>query len=442
MTRVLRRDQAPRKVERRDRIQLVVDASTTVRHANGWIDAWGVSTRSGVLAYPEHGTAEFRPPDEVFDRASLATMLGVPLTIDHPDGGMVDAGNARALTHGWVLQVVPDPPLVRVQVRIATDEALAELQRGTVELSMAYEADYEPGEGVDPDSGTPYTGVQRRIRYNHLALVQLARAGHAARLTLDGKRGTKMRTITIRKHTRQVPAFLADAIAAQAAAAAESLRADASLETEEVIIGGTSLVLPKEMVAAIMAALGIGAGAPAGEPEATEPTEASMSDEDPASGEAPKEDPAAAPPRMDRAALRGMVRGLVAEALLEQRRADAVVARATEILGERPSGDTWALMAASIAHIDPERKPQAEQLAASARRGDSRAAGRLEGLMDALPVLVDPGSSRSNAPVVDLALQIDSARKDRAAADGGGDPLEEARAKAMARKLNGGKPAA
>lgn len=418
------------RVHRTDRITVRLDASTTVRHPNGWVDAWGVATRSGVLQYPEHGTAEYRPPDEVFDDASIASLRGVPLTLDHP-AGLVTADDTRDKTHGWVLQVVPEPPLVRVQVRLATREVLDAVQGGVVELSGGYLADFAEESGTDPADGTPYTGVQRNIRYNHLALVELARAGHLARLTLDGR--TTMKTLKIGNSTHKVTAAHAAAIAALATTPASAkLRADAEIETSTVTIDGTDLVLPKAMVDAMLAGLGIGGAAPPDEPAMDEAIE--------------EEKPADPPMRLD-AKLQAQIDAAVAAATakaIAQHRADAqhasaVERRATQILGEAPTaGDVYGVMVEAVSRVDSDRKASAEALAARARKGDMRAAGQLEGMMD---VLGTP--QQRNDAATDLGRAIDEARRSDSGGKAPVNSIEEARAKARQRKIDAGKkPAA
>ena len=417
------------QVHRTDRITVRLDATTTVRHTNGWVDAWGVATRSGVLQYPEHGTAEYRSREEVFDEASLSSLRGVPLTIDHPEG-LVTLADTRDKTHGWVLQVVPEPPLVRVQVRLASPEVLAAVRDGIVELSGGYLADFTEETGTDPDDGTPYTGVQRNIRYNHLALVEVARAGPRARLTFDGTRRT-MATLKIGSSTYAVTAALAATIAALASTpAVGKLRTDAEIETSTVSIDGTELVLPKAMVDALLAGLGIGA-----------PAEAAA-EEMPAMDEGMEEKPL--PPGAERldAKTKAAIDAAVAQAIAQHRadsqHASAVERRATQILGQAPSaGDVYGVMVEAVARIDSDRKAAAELLAHRARKGDMRAAGQLEGMMDAL------GSVRTDAERTDAAANlgrdIDEARRADSGKAAPTSSIEDARAKARQRKIDAGK---
>jgi hypothetical protein len=157
---------------------------------NNQIHVWGIATRVGVFDYEDDQALggvfrEYRPASEVLDAVSLETLRGVPFTIDHPDDD-VTPDNARELTHGWVISVRADGPHVWTQIRIASRDALLAVQSGKLELSCGYMARLEDRQGVF--DGERFDAVQREIRYNHLALVDTARAGPVARLKLDGLR--------------------------------------------------------------------------------------------------------------------------------------------------------------------------------------------------------------------------------------------------------------
>lgn len=424
------------QVYRSDRV--VLDAGSIVRHPNGMVDAWGVATRVGVLDYPEFGTRELRPREEVLRPGSLATLKGVPLTIDHPTADLVTTDNVRELVHGWVLDVVPDGDLVKVRVRLASADVLAKIQGGTVELSCGYVARFRAEKGVTAD-GEAYDGVQEGIVYNHLALVDLARAGHVARLTLDSQ---ERRTVKLKigNRTVDVPAFLADSIKLEAKKITDAKastedavrkRADA-LEVASLAIDGTELVLPKAMVDQILALLGGGGGA-------APPTDAVPAEED----------PMAAPPmdgRMDAKAIAKLVDERVAERLT---RADAVARQrgaiervASEILGsEYAYGDAtpWRIAADAIAKVDGEAKTRVDALA------DQAASDKPDGLVarGQLIAKLDAAASSFRAAIStggELGLAIDAARRDAAGkVSVRKDAVEEARRR-MHDRLTGKKP--
>ena len=147
---------------------------------------------------------------------------------------------------------------------------------------------------------------------------------------------------------------------------------------------------------------------------------------------------------MDAEAIRAIVRQALEDDRADRVRADALERRSTEILGRVATpGDPWAVMVECVSRLDDGRAAEAEQLAARARRGDIRAAGQLEGLMDGLPRLPDDSSAGLRLDrTTEAAKAIDSARRDSAPAKASADPLAEAREKSRQRKLAAGKPAA
>ena len=148
------------------------------------------TTRAGVLVYVDASgrrRREYRPPEEVFADASLATMRGVAVTDLHPDD-MVRPENWRALSKGHVGDDVrPEPPFVGASIVVHDADEIAKIRsRERVEVSMGYEADVEETAGTTPD-GEEYDAIQRNIRYNHAALGPQGwgRAGPLVRLRVD-----------------------------------------------------------------------------------------------------------------------------------------------------------------------------------------------------------------------------------------------------------------
>lgn len=145
-------------------------------------------TRTGIFEY--HGPNgepfdELRPEAEVFDRRSLATLKGAPLTIGHP--AEVNAGNWSELSVGHVADDVRrDGIFVTATVLIFDAETCARVESGDLrELSCGYEVDVERAAG-DHD-GQHYDAIQRRIRYNHVAMggTDWGRAGRDVRVYAD-----------------------------------------------------------------------------------------------------------------------------------------------------------------------------------------------------------------------------------------------------------------
>lgn len=375
----------------------------------GALDCPGTIPIIGTFAYPEFGTVEHVPAETAHDPASLRTLLGIPLTIDHPSG-MVDADNARDLTHGWVLDYAPTPEGVEVTVRVVSREAIDVARRdGVVQLSLGYDCDVDDEAGVD-GAGKPYTGVQRGRVYNHLAQVGLARVGGRATLRFDAMKHAKL---VHSGKTYLLAAALVPGLSAQVVDAATA-RKDA-IEVAEVVIDGVAMVLPRAVVDAIIAMLSGGAAG----------AEPPVVDEAPV----PPVDPNA-PPRLDSLppALAAQVRKLVEDTVASSvRRADGetrqrleVERLAGEILGptfDYATSDTWEIAATAVTHVDSGAKASVEALALKARKGDPMAQGRLLGRFDAAVAewqeAYDNGGS--------LAIAIDEGRRKDAATGGNGD---------------------
>lgn len=156
------------------------------RQLNGWLRVDGLLTRSGVFPYRNHDGStrlEYRPADEVFKADSLESFALVPFTNDHPPAPL-DATNTKEFAVGSIGENVRrEGDHVRASI-LVTDEATAsQMESGKVALSCGYSCDLDetPGE----INGVRYDAVQRNIRGNHVALVDVARAGPTARVRMD-----------------------------------------------------------------------------------------------------------------------------------------------------------------------------------------------------------------------------------------------------------------
>lgn len=447
---VQRRDEAGRTaVARVDRVRWRLDASSKVVHANGMVDAWGVATRVGVFEYTDGPDAirEFVSDAELFAADSLATLKGVPFTVQHPDGD-VTADNATELTRGWVLEVRPkrDEGTVETLVRIASREALEAIEAGTVELSCGYETIVEHTSGVSPH-GEAYDAVQTKRRYNHLALVDIARVGHVARLRLDGvQRTDTMKKIKLTRkadgRTFDVPEAIAKLL--EGAKLDPKARRDEGLEVEEVTLRGTTLVLPTAMVEAIVAMIGAEGGSSAdpaageGEGEGEVPIAAGANKV--AAGKGKGDGTTTVKVAVDASEVGKIVADALAKADGERRLDGEVRSKAAKLLPRSYpfAGTTWRIAADAIAHVDEDRKDAADALVAHADKGDARAQGRLLGMLETLEQLAD--ADDDERPVHSFARAVGEAHGDGSAISHT-DSLTDARTEQRARKLNR-KPAA
>lgn len=156
----------------------------------GGIRARAYLTRTGVLVYRNaDGTErrEWRDPDEVFAPESLATLRGVPVTLDHPpDLVRTDTWQAYAVGHVHD-DVAADGPHVGSTITVDAARAVAEVESGRRrEMSCGYECDLDWTGGTTPD-GERFDARQVGIRYNHAALVTKGRAGSTVAIRLDSE---------------------------------------------------------------------------------------------------------------------------------------------------------------------------------------------------------------------------------------------------------------
>jgi hypothetical protein len=169
------------EVRRFDRSKINV-----TRRDDGVIIGEAVATRAGVFKYRQpDGTirAEFRSPLEVFKADSMASARMVPITDRHPSD-FVRPENAKELSVGFTGENVrADGHNLVVPLNINTAEGVAAVDGGRNELSFGYGCEVVESSGRW--DGEEYTHAQRNIKYNHLALVESARAGKVASLRLD-----------------------------------------------------------------------------------------------------------------------------------------------------------------------------------------------------------------------------------------------------------------
>lgn len=156
--------------------------------SEGFLRADAIVTRTGVFQYMNHDGStryELRHPDDVFKADSLKTMEMLPITNGHPAQKLVNAENAKILTVGHTGQKIKaDGKFLVTSLKVTDASAIDEILSGRrQELSLGYTADVIEDEGVW--EGQKYTHRQTNIKYNHLALVDRARAGSSARINMD-----------------------------------------------------------------------------------------------------------------------------------------------------------------------------------------------------------------------------------------------------------------
>lgn len=154
-----------------------------VRTDEGYIQDTPVISRTGVFEYmnPDGSIRrELRLPEEVFNKDSLESLKGKPITSLHK--GLITSKNVTAVSIGTVLsegKQHSDSELA-ADIVIHKPEDMGDMR----ELSLGYVCDLEYSSGVWQNE--KYDAIQRKIRYNHLSVVERGRAGAIARLNMDG----------------------------------------------------------------------------------------------------------------------------------------------------------------------------------------------------------------------------------------------------------------
>lgn len=121
----------------------------------------------------------YRPAEELADPECIESFKLLPFVDEHAMLGSEDAGGMpaeRKGVHGMIGETVYfDAPYLRGNLRIVSESLKSAINHGKIELSPGYRCTYELTPGVF--DGQQYDAIQRRIRGNHLALVDEGRTG-------------------------------------------------------------------------------------------------------------------------------------------------------------------------------------------------------------------------------------------------------------------------
>lgn len=145
-------------------------------------------TRAGVFEYlnPDGSIRrELREPEEVFKPESMASFQQVPVTNNHPPV-LLTADDARRYMVGMSGENVGrDGEWIRTSLAVADRATADDMEGGKVQVSCGYNCKIDATPGLHPVYGR-YDVRQYEIRGNHIAIVEVARAGAGARVRMDG----------------------------------------------------------------------------------------------------------------------------------------------------------------------------------------------------------------------------------------------------------------
>lgn len=178
----------------------VKDMSLT---AEGYLRVRARLSRTGIQDYYGYEIGQepaekvfrvYRPEEEVFSDETLASFRLKPVTDGHPFDG-VSAETWTKEARGVVAEDVRREGDHTVATLLITDADIANrIQRnGAVELSCGYDCELDLTPGFTASAQT-YDAVQRKIRGNHVAIVDQGRCGPSCSTQADG--GDEMPTLT------------------------------------------------------------------------------------------------------------------------------------------------------------------------------------------------------------------------------------------------------
>jgi uncharacterized protein len=151
---------------------------------DGYVIAQARALRSGVQIYRaselgidgDHLVKVYRPEESIFDKDSVNSLAHAPVTIDHPDQD-VTADNWKDLAVGEVSKdFLRDGEFLAANIFLKDKRAIDAINSGKSELSAGYVAEMRRSENPD------YDFIMGPPKYNHLAIVDKARAGSEARI--------------------------------------------------------------------------------------------------------------------------------------------------------------------------------------------------------------------------------------------------------------------
>lgn len=154
------------------------------RLPSGALRVKGALTKTGVFDYQFGDTLvrELRSDAEVFSASAMDSLLGAPVTVDHP-ASFVGTDNWGHLSVGTVIKVDEAPPYIQGEMVIHDARTIAMIEdKRLAEVSLGYSTDVVP----HADSSIA-DYIQQNIVYNHAALgpVGWGRLGNDVALKLD-----------------------------------------------------------------------------------------------------------------------------------------------------------------------------------------------------------------------------------------------------------------
>lgn len=165
-------------------------SSKFVETPEGYLQGTAVVTNIGVFTYMNADGSmrkEARKQEDVFNPSHLDSMLGKPITMEHP-GEMVTSDNVDQYIVGMTGSYYSiDGVYVSLPLTITNKDAVDAIKSGKLRaLSLGYTSIDIPNDTNDVYLGMTYDVTQTNMQVNHLSLVPQGRAGSQAVIRMDG----------------------------------------------------------------------------------------------------------------------------------------------------------------------------------------------------------------------------------------------------------------
>ena len=153
----------------------------------GYLKGNAIVTRTGIFKYQNFDGStryELRHADDIWKLDSINSMMMLPITNNHPSQKMVSPENVKSLQIGFTGEnIKKQGDNISTSILITDKDGIKAVENGRRQLSLGYLVDLVDESGTY--NGEKYDARQTNIRYNHLAIVDKARAGDQAIINLD-----------------------------------------------------------------------------------------------------------------------------------------------------------------------------------------------------------------------------------------------------------------
>ena len=171
----------------------------------GYLELDARLSRVGIMQYRGADGKlfnELKPPEELFHRKTMESLRYAAVTDKHPTEVFVTPKNWRTLAgKGGVVGFAPDVGkddqgfYLRGKILIQDGEIIDRLKKKfeageTQQVSAGYSAEIDKSGGRF--QGEPYESCQKNIIFNHIALVDIGRAGPEVKLIFNQGDGVRL----------------------------------------------------------------------------------------------------------------------------------------------------------------------------------------------------------------------------------------------------------